>query len=444
MTKARLDGLYLVVLGALVFVLMGSALETVAPVSTVDFRVVYYSARCLLDHRDPYNSSELDNIYRTEGGESARDSAQIKRSERRYNYLPTAFLITLPFAILPFGPAHIIWLLFTASCVLLASYLIWDIGACFAPTLSGGLVCLSLATSELFLILGNPAGIAVSLCAIATWCFVKRRLISVGILCFALSLMLKPHDSGLIWLYFLLAGGVYRRRAWQTAAAVFVLSLPVVLWVTYVTPNWFHEFRTTLLGYSSPGDVNDPGPTSMASHGIGMVINLQTVFSVFRDDPGFYNPITYVLCGALLITWIVLTLRSRPTETIAWFALAPMTALSMLPIYHRVYDAKLLLLAIPACCILGQRGGAFSRIIVISVALALILTGAMPWAIFLSLLSHTKLPPWLASFKIMEVLQMFPVPLILLLVGILLLLAYAHSLNGQPQRRLVEGKNMTV
>ena len=125
MTKARLDGLYPVVLGALVFVLMGSALETVAPVSTVDFRVVYFSAKCLLDHRDPYNSSELDNIYRTEGGESARDSAQIKRSERRYNYLPTAFLITLPFAILPFGPAHIIWLLFTASCVLLASYLIW-------------------------------------------------------------------------------------------------------------------------------------------------------------------------------------------------------------------------------------------------------------------------------------------------------------------------------
>ena len=136
-----------------------------------------------------------------------------------------------------------------------------------------------------------------------------------GILCFALSLMLKPHDSGFIWLYFLLAGGVNRRRAWQTIAALFVLSIPITLWVTYVAPNWIHEFQTTLISYSSHGNVNDPGPSSMASHGIGMVINLQTVFSVFRDDPGFYNPITYILCGALLIVWLGITLRSHPTES---------------------------------------------------------------------------------------------------------------------------------
>ena len=162
----------------------------------------------------------------------------------------------------------------------------------------------------------------------------------------------------------------------------------------------------------------------MASHGIGMVINLQTVFSVFRDDPGFYNPITYVLFWSALDYMDCPYLAPRLTETIAWFALAPMTALSMLPIYHRVYDAKLLLLAIPACCILGNGRriltnhshlscfGAYSHR---SNAM-----GDLPFFAF----AH-KLPPWLASFKIMEVLQMFPGPLILLLVGILLLLAYA-------------------
>src|ERR1700728_4453830 len=98
MTKARLDGLYLVVLGALVFVLMGSALETVAPVSTVDFKVVYYSARCLLDHRDPYNESDLGYVYHTEGGESPHDTPSIRETERQYIYFPTAFAVTVPFA----------------------------------------------------------------------------------------------------------------------------------------------------------------------------------------------------------------------------------------------------------------------------------------------------------------------------------------------------------
>ena len=38
-------------------------------------------------------------------------------------------------------------------------------------------------------------------------------------MCLAISLMLKPHDAGLVWLYFLLAGGIYRKRALQALVA---------------------------------------------------------------------------------------------------------------------------------------------------------------------------------------------------------------------------------
>ncbi|MGA8671796.1 MAG: hypothetical protein WB679_18080, partial [Terracidiphilus sp.] len=171
----------------------------------------------------------------------------------------------------------------------------------------------------------------------------RERLEYIGVLCFAISLMLKPHDSGLIWLYFLLAGGVLRRRAWQILLVVTILSIPAILWVSYVAPNWPHELQSILAAYSSHGDVNDPGPSSMASHGIGMVISLQAVISVFRDDPRFYNPLTYLVCGALLLAWLVKVVRSPNTPNTAWFALAPIAAFSMLPIYHRIYDARLLL-----------------------------------------------------------------------------------------------------
>ncbi len=421
MTKARRDGLYLVLLGCAMFVLIGSALENAVPVTSVDFRVVYYSARCLLEHRDPYNEADLDYIYRTQGGTTPQDSPQIRRSERLYNYLPTAFPVTLPFAIFPFSLAHLLWLAFTAGIVILASYLMWDIGADSSPILAGALICLSLANSELFLILGNPAGIAIGFCVVATWCFVRERLEYVGILCLALSLMLKPHDSGLVWLYFLLAGGVLRRRAWQVLAVVAVLSLLAILWVSHIAPNWPNELRSILATYSSHGDVNDPGPSSMASHGIGMVICLQAVISVFRDDPRFYNPVTYLVCGVLLLVWLVKVLRSSYTPKMAWFALAPIAALSMLPVYHRIYDARLLLLSIPACALLWKEGGAIAWLALAVDAIGILLTGGMPWAIFFAVLKHGHLPSAIASGMPLIVLQVFPAPLAVLCVGVFFL-----------------------
>jgi len=38
MTKARLDGLYLLLLGSVAFILLGTALENAAPAPLVDFR----------------------------------------------------------------------------------------------------------------------------------------------------------------------------------------------------------------------------------------------------------------------------------------------------------------------------------------------------------------------------------------------------------------------
>ena len=40
MKKARMDGLYLLLLGSAVFLLLGTALESVSPVSMIDFKVV--------------------------------------------------------------------------------------------------------------------------------------------------------------------------------------------------------------------------------------------------------------------------------------------------------------------------------------------------------------------------------------------------------------------
>ena len=428
MTKARLDGLYLVVLGALVFVLMGSALETVAPVSTVDFRVVYFSAKCLLDHRDPYNENDLKSTYHVEGGETSKETPILRLTETQYIYPPTAFLLTLPFAVLPFGLAQFLWLAATASSLILAALAMWDVGAKHAPLFSGALICLTLANSELFLVLGNPAGIALGFCVIAVWCFLQERFVWLGILLFALSLMLKPHDVALVWVYFLFAPGKCRKRAAQTLLLVLLLSFPILLWVSHAAPHWIPEMRANLVANSAHGGLSDPGPKSMAAHGIGMIISLQAILSAVRDDPGFYNPITYLLCGGLLAVWLFRVLKTKCSSTESWFALASIAALSVLPIYHRIYDARLLLLAIPASAILWTRRGPLAWTALILNATAILLTGGMPWAVFFILLKHTAWPPTPFFHALRIAVQVAPVPLVLLATVVFYLWVFLRRL----------------
>ncbi len=122
MTNARRDGLYLVLLGCAVFVLIGSALENAVPVTAVDFRVVYYSARCLLEHRDPYNESDLDYIYRAKVGKRRRTVTKFAEARGSITIYQLLFHLLFHSRFFPFGPAHFLWLAFTACSVILASY----------------------------------------------------------------------------------------------------------------------------------------------------------------------------------------------------------------------------------------------------------------------------------------------------------------------------------
>jgi hypothetical protein len=300
------------------------------------------------------------------------------------------------------------------------------VGADFAPIVSGILIGFFLANSEVLVVLCNPAGIAVSLCVVAAWCFIRERFVPAGILCLAVSLAVKPQDAGLVWLYFLLAGGVYRKRALQTLLATLVLGLPGILWVWTVAPNWLQEWRSNILAFSVHGGINDPGPASSGGHGLGMLVNLQAVLSVFRDDPHFYNPVSYLICVPLLLLWLIVTLRSRPSPAKAWIGLAAIAALSMLPVYHHLYDSKILLLTVPACAMLWAEGGLIGRLALLVTAAGFVLNGDVTWAIVLGLIGRLHMPPSGLSEQLLIAVQVFPAPLILLVIGVFYLWVYAR------------------
>lgn len=346
-------------------------------------------------------------------------------------YQPTIFSITLPFALLSYGTAHTIWLLLTAATFILASFLMWDIGSRYGPVASGGLVLLILANSELLLITGNAAGLAIGLCIISAWGFYTQRFAFAAAICLAISLIIKPHDSGLVWLYFLLAGGVHRKRAMQTLVVALVLAVPAVLWISHIAPHWMQELSSNLSTLAAKGGLNDPRPATTGGRGIAMLISLQSIFSAFSDNPRIYNTLTLLTCAPILLIWAANTLRHRVTAERTWLGLAAIAPLTMLPVYHREPDAKLLLLSIPACAMLWATGRPIGRVAVILTSAAILLTGDIPWAVFFSILNKVHLT--VSSLSMLNAVEAFPQPLILLTICIFYLWLYVRYDPNQAE-----------
>jgi len=395
----------------------------------VDFKEVYYDARCLLLHDDPYKEGEPLRVFQAEKGEIPQYPQGVQLQSFREVlthdvYLPTASIVIAPFAMLPWGLANLLWLTATAGVFTLAALLVWDLAASYAPKLSLFLVCLLAANCEMIFCTGNAAGLVISLCVVAVWCFLRERFVWAGILCLAVSLVIKPHDAGLVWLYFLLAAAPHRKHALQTLLVTVLLGLAAFLWVSHVAPNWIHELHSNLLVADAPGGLSNPGLASANMRTPNHVIDLQTVISVFRNDPRFYNLVSYLVCGALLLGWSVRTLRLRSSPAGAWLALAAVVPLTMLVTYHRPWDAKLLLLTVPACAMLWARGGAIGKIALWVNAAGIVLTADVPLAILNILTIKLHVGTASISEKMLTVVLNRPASLILLVMGVFYLWVY--------------------
>ncbi|HEV2132827.1 MAG TPA: glycosyltransferase family 87 protein [Terracidiphilus sp.] len=426
-TNTRKDGLYLIFLGAGVILALVIYI-LLFPTSTAyyDFRPHYFAGRALLQGRDPYNPTEVLRAYQPAAGENAFESNLDREALTNYLYPPTTLTVIVPFAILPWRIARVAWLILSMGVLILASVLAWDLGADYAPILSGAFVAFLLANSLVITVLCNLSGLAISLCVIAIWCLMRDRHVYAGILLLALSLAIKPQDPGFVWLYFLLARGVNRKRAVYSLLAAIAIGLPALLSVSWVAPHWIPELHSNLQALTGHGRFNDPGP---ASTGAGTMVNLQVVFSRLRDDPRFYSAISYVIFVLLLAMWCFTILRSRFSLKNAWLAIAAIVPLSLLPVYHQLYDTKLLLLTVPGLAILWIDGGLIRWVSLLVESAAFFFTGDISGAIYrysLNLLSQDA--------NQSKTLAVVPVPLVLLAMGIFYLWAYIQYARKSGNR----------
>ena len=422
-TRARkLTGLISVALGSIVFLWWGLTLQSHATSRMVDFRVIYYNVKVLLDHRDPYNALNGEQLAMDDGDKPRVNPIRLP-SEITLVYPPSALLVNAPLGFLGHIPAQRMWLVLNGGGLILSGFLLWEIAADFAPILAGILIGFLVANSAGLLFQGNVAGIAVSLCMIATWCFFRERYIPFAIVCLAVSLAIKPHDAGFIWLCFLVHPKNRLRAAYAFlfTAALLLIS---VIWVAHVAPSWRGEMKANLISVSARGGGNDPGPASGSSTIVNSDINLQTIIAVIKDDPAFYDPVTYLICAVPLILWAISTWRSEMSPFRFWIALAFLSALTMLPVYHRHHDAKLLMLAVPACALIWTRGRRLGLVGIVVTSMAIAATADLPRVILTLAESSISFSTSTALEKLLTILLARPAPLSISLMALFYLYVY--------------------
>lgn len=422
-------------IGAIFFVVFGFVLERRSANGSCDFEPVYYHARFLIQNQDPYVEEPARYVDLRSGG-YLRSNTPTPANEISIPcvYPPTALLLVAPLALLKWKSAHLLWMALLAGSIITASFLMWIDSSDDAPLLSGSMICFLLINSLTLLFEANSAGLAVGLTVIASSLLLRQRFEAVGVSCLGVGLCLKPHDAAFVWLFFFLAGGVLRLRALQSLLVASIIGLPAILWVAHVSPEWRQEMSTNIAMISSPGGVNDPGPTSFTNQITASAINLQTVLAVFVNKPTFYNPATYLFSALVLLCIVWATLHNRQ-QRYKWLGMAAVSAFTMLPVYHRHHDARMLLLAVPACAVLWAENRIIGSVATVLTLLATAITGDIPRAV----LEHLEEGrTFTASFSGKAEMAVFtrpaPIALVILTIFFLWLFKRYASSSSTPVR----------
>lgn len=330
----------------------------------------------MLDRCNPYDSDQIRQEYAKAGGDlSAPDSAVSAFLPYQAQYPPSSLFSIAPLALLPWKIAFSIWITLSAALFVLAGFLMADL--CDLTTSSVPLILLGVfvATSTSLLHSGQPSGPAISLCAIGAWCVLRGRFPWAGAVCFALSLAIKPQIGCFVLLYFFLAGGAARRRSLQIAGLTVLFCLPGLAWAWLMpeSAHWVHDLRANMIAIAAPGGLNNPGPTSYNAH---LVTDLQSIIALYRDSAPFYNHLTWAIAGVLFLVWGYVAVRAHPSHRKDLIGIAAIACLTLLPVYHRQYDVRLLLLMFPALALLfAEKGVVRWTALVLAVA---VITGSHP------------------------------------------------------------------
>jgi hypothetical protein len=229
---------------------------------------------------------------------------------------------------------------------------------------------------------GNVSIPAIGVCSVAVWAAGVREEVLAGIL-LGFATCLKPQLGVWFVLYYLLQK---RWRMVLVASVVGVLVVTVgVLWLEAHGVAWLADFLRNARGFAVENqtvDFTEADPIRFT------LINLQVLlYSLLRSAAAARGGA--LLSGlALIATWLWLGWRRWSVKSEV-LVLSTMVVISLLPTYHRNYDATLLIF--PLCWAFTWQGDQLKKLA--RAALILMLPFAIPGgALLQQLADHGRIP----------------------------------------------------
>jgi hypothetical protein len=242
---------------------------------------------------------------------------------------------------------------------------------------------------------------------------------------FFLSLAVKPQIGGFIVLYFLAQRIYWRYAAVALAgAALLLLCASLVLGHHPRSAGWASTLRANLSATLSPGGSADPRPANPQAIGDE---NLQALTSIFMAKAGQFNAAAYAIFLALFGAGMLVVLRANRGPELHMVALGALSILTLMPVYHRFYDTRLLLLSVPAVVMVFQRRRVLGTVIAVLTVLTAV---SVQYRVQMFLLQQGKWQSVLAN-KFLFVLLLRHQNLLMLILFLLYLAAiFSLRLSG--------------
>ena len=324
---------------ALIFFVERGPYRAIRYSTTGDFSTLYAATRCWLHGENPYDRLLLKT-------ELAKAGAPVDiRNDQDINpsvYLPAAMPWAALLAWLPWTPANTLWSLlslglFAAALAKLIQH------AKLAPPAAWIAVSGSLLFSPTYVGLydGNPSVIVISLVILAI-CFVLEQSVLIASICLGIALCFKPQLA----LCAVLVLALWKRwKPLGISGAIICLAAAAGVLVASRFGHdwqwWQSEQHNVLISFE-PGGQSDPSPSSQVAW---QLLNAQTLVSYVVEDRHLADAVAWIITCALGVVFFFL--RKRAKSEAGWWDAAFFASLTLLPIYHRYYDAQLLLLLIP-------------------------------------------------------------------------------------------------
>jgi hypothetical protein len=322
-----------------------------------DFISPYIQSRALVKGMDPYSPEVLLRLWPVEGARrpdfvarNLADGSLIMKRGIPTAYPLTCLLLLAPLAVLPWPVACFTWLIITVSLIL---GLIWSLlalgGFGYNDWRAYVFVAFSLALAPLHtgLAAGSLVISTVSLCGVALALEERGRKIITGIL-FGIAVCLKPQIGLPFLAYYLL------RRHWRlfgiAAGVVLTTALLAMARLAISGTPWLQNYRVdnkVLLATGILSDFTERNPIRFS------LINLQVLFYALLHHAVAANVLALAVSATLFGIWVWLVLRNR--SLVVLLSMGTLAVLSLLPVYHRLYDAFLLIF--PLCWSLKEFSG---------------------------------------------------------------------------------------